>query len=398
MHSCIDDDFIRINYLPHLGESTCIVNTPPRHFNPIIICNCIDNLFRYQLGQPLGFAPGTSYTYSNFGYCVLGRVIERVTGKTYEAAVEELVLIPTLQGPEQGGSQPPEYAYAPSEMYIGNTLVENIPRHESEYACRGGDDAANLNCKVAGLPESAYSVIQGASTSPFVPYPYGRWSVKTMDAHGGWVASPRAILNVIRSVFPPHCGGSTAGVNSHQCLLSTSSLAELKASDANVDGSSPSSWYGLGFRVNQYGNLWHTGSLSGTTSIVVVANNGFSWAVAFNSRGWSGNYDGMMWDAVTCVGAANWPSSFLPSTVVAAEPSPAEPGGENISYTRWTPSTVDTQRWGLLGALCVAIVITTTVLFCTVFFGGCKIDLFLQTLQIPVTTDLSSYHHAACCM
>lgn len=26
---------------------------------------------------------GKTYTYSNFGYCLLGRVIEKVTGKTY---------------------------------------------------------------------------------------------------------------------------------------------------------------------------------------------------------------------------------------------------------------------------------------------------------------------------
>lgn len=42
----------------------------------------------------LAFAPGTAYTYSNFGYCVLGRIIETVSGKSYEQYVQEAVLAP----------------------------------------------------------------------------------------------------------------------------------------------------------------------------------------------------------------------------------------------------------------------------------------------------------------
>ena len=38
-------------------------------------------IIRYMFGQPLDFAPGASYAYSNFGYCLLGRVIEKVTGR-----------------------------------------------------------------------------------------------------------------------------------------------------------------------------------------------------------------------------------------------------------------------------------------------------------------------------
>lgn len=43
-----------------------------------------ENIIRYMRGQPLQFAPGTQYAYSNFGYAVLGRIIERVTGMSYE--------------------------------------------------------------------------------------------------------------------------------------------------------------------------------------------------------------------------------------------------------------------------------------------------------------------------
>lgn len=41
-----------------------------------------------------GFEPGSGFLYSNGGYYVLGAVIESVTGKTYEACLEEMILKP----------------------------------------------------------------------------------------------------------------------------------------------------------------------------------------------------------------------------------------------------------------------------------------------------------------
>ena len=51
-------------------------------------------LTRYMLGRPLDFDPGADSQYSNFGYIVLGLVIEQVTGRPYEAAVRALLLRP----------------------------------------------------------------------------------------------------------------------------------------------------------------------------------------------------------------------------------------------------------------------------------------------------------------
>ena len=44
--------------------------------------------------RDLAFEPGSSYAYSNFGYCLLGRIIEAVTGVSYQQYVFEQVLAP----------------------------------------------------------------------------------------------------------------------------------------------------------------------------------------------------------------------------------------------------------------------------------------------------------------
>lgn len=45
-------------------------------------------------GRPLEHLPGTTYCYFNLGYCILGRVIEKVTGKSYSQYVQETFLHP----------------------------------------------------------------------------------------------------------------------------------------------------------------------------------------------------------------------------------------------------------------------------------------------------------------
>ena len=52
------------------------------------------NVIEYMLAQPLQFTPGEKSVYSNFGYCILGRVIEKITGQPYETAVRRDLLQP----------------------------------------------------------------------------------------------------------------------------------------------------------------------------------------------------------------------------------------------------------------------------------------------------------------
>jgi len=51
-------------------------------------------LVRYMLSQPLDFTPGTKCVYSNYGYMLLGLIVERVTGGAYEPYVRAATLEP----------------------------------------------------------------------------------------------------------------------------------------------------------------------------------------------------------------------------------------------------------------------------------------------------------------
>ncbi len=42
----------------------------------------LDQVIYYQLNQKLNYRPGKTYSYSNFGYAVLGKIIEKITGMT----------------------------------------------------------------------------------------------------------------------------------------------------------------------------------------------------------------------------------------------------------------------------------------------------------------------------
>lgn len=52
------------------------------------------NVIEYMLTQRLQFNPGERSAYSNYGYCVLGRVIEQATKKSYIDAVDQVICRP----------------------------------------------------------------------------------------------------------------------------------------------------------------------------------------------------------------------------------------------------------------------------------------------------------------
>jgi CubicO group peptidase (beta-lactamase class C family) len=79
--------------------------------------------YDYTLDNLLIAAPGSVFNYSNFGYMVLARVIEKVSGKTYEQFVKDEIL--TKVG-------------ATNTSIAGNLLTDRKPG-EVKYYGQGGD-------------------------------------------------------------------------------------------------------------------------------------------------------------------------------------------------------------------------------------------------------------------
>ena len=85
----------------------------------------VEATIRYMRSRPLDFAPGARYAYSNFGYAVLGRIIERVTGQSYAAYVQGVFAEAGVETMELGRSLagealPGEVSYYPQNEFTSS--------------------------------------------------------------------------------------------------------------------------------------------------------------------------------------------------------------------------------------------------------------------------------------
>jgi CubicO group peptidase (beta-lactamase class C family) len=86
---------------------------------------------------PREYAPGERLNYSNLGYSALGRVVEKVTGKTYEAQLREAILDPL--GMKESGCDRREAAEGRATGYLFDPAKGVAP---AEYTDLGSDFAA----------------------------------------------------------------------------------------------------------------------------------------------------------------------------------------------------------------------------------------------------------------
>ena len=124
--------------------------------DPMFQHNCWDHdkLITWTIANlPLTYPPGQHWAYSNFGYCVLGRVIEQVTGQPYDTYVQANILAPC----------------GITDMHIaGNTLHQRAP-NEVVYYGQYDENPYNMN-------------------------------VTRMDSNGGWIASPSSLVQFLDHV------------------------------------------------------------------------------------------------------------------------------------------------------------------------------------------------------
>ena len=206
-------------------------------------------LVRFMLGQPLDFDPGTLSAYSNFGFNVLGRVIEHLTGKTYEQYVLDEIATPL----------------GITDWKIGGTyLADRFPGEVRYYGPPGQ------------APRIGITPGEG-----FVPVGYGSFFLPSMDAHGGWISSAHDLARFALGV------DGTAG----PALLSPESVTALETTPAHLPPpkapATPKRAHGLAFNSAEVdgGYEWsHAGALEGSNcSWIVRKPNGTALAFVFNS-------------------------------------------------------------------------------------------------------------------
>jgi CubicO group peptidase (beta-lactamase class C family) len=96
-----------------------------------------EQLISYTMTMPLDFEPGTDSKYSNFGYIVLGEVIEKASGQPYERYVGESVLTP--MGIRRASLHPLNGQYFPNESlrYLAGTET-TLPPWQQKYSDAAG--------------------------------------------------------------------------------------------------------------------------------------------------------------------------------------------------------------------------------------------------------------------
>ncbi|MDB4439337.1 beta-lactamase family protein [Planctomicrobium sp.] len=208
------------------------------------------NVISSMLKRHLDFEPGERYTYSNFGYCLLGRVVEKISGQTYEEYVQESVLKPL----------------GVKTMRIGKTKLSGRVDSEVRYYHQG----------------RAKSVFQ-ENLGKVVPSAYGGWYLEAMDSHGGWIASATDLVR-FASAFddPARCP-----------ILSKQSIDEMFSRPPGKAGFDDKNepkgvYYSMGWSIralsNGSSNQWHTGSLPGTTTIMIRRQDGKNFIALLNTR------------------------------------------------------------------------------------------------------------------
>ena len=235
-----------------------------------------ESLISWGMGRTLDFEPGKEYSYSNFGFCVLGRVIEKATGMTYEKYVQKNVLKPMDI----------------TQMRIGKGSREDRFKDETVYYASENQ-----------MGQSYLTADEGKQ----LPLAYAFQSPEVMDAHGGWIASA-----VDMARFAAKLNAASNGI------LTVASEKELYSRPAKPlglesDGSPSPVFYGLGWQVRDLGerngiNVWHGGGMPGTNTILVRLSSGISWVLLFNGDG-AGDIDGLMHAAASKV--RNWPQNDL---------------------------------------------------------------------------------------
>lgn len=126
-----------------------------------------DTIVRYMLGKRLDRDPGSYYSYSNFGYLILGEIVKKISGESFETFVTA-----NVTGP------------------LGNHLTQF------------GATLTPLPHEVTYYPNSMEGSVSSVFPTgpPVVSAPYGGYSLEANHANGGLVSNTIELLQFAASI------------------------------------------------------------------------------------------------------------------------------------------------------------------------------------------------------
>jgi CubicO group peptidase (beta-lactamase class C family) len=197
-------------------------------------------IVRFALDRRLHYTPGKGRSYSNLGYSILGLIVEKVSGMTYEDYCKKSL-------------------FEPLGIY-DMTIAGNLPSDKAPYEVTYYEPPDVL-------PKPS---IYG--TGELVKPTYGGNDITTLGGAGAWVATAPDLMRLMLAVD---------GFGSRPDILSHESIRFMTDRE---NGYAP-----VGWKTTIYdGTWWRTGSFPGSAGMIKRQSNGISWVVLINSSAWNG--------------------------------------------------------------------------------------------------------------
>lgn len=200
----------------------------------------LPTIIRFALGKRLHFTPGTSRSYSNLGYGILGLVVEKVSGMKYDRYCREKILEPLGI-----------YDMLPAR----NLESQKAPFEVTYYEPYG-----------MPLKPSIYG------TGEMVPVRYGGNDIETLGSAGAWLSTSPDLLRLLLAVD---------GFVTREDILTDESIQFMTDVNNNF---APVGWKSTMID----GNWWRTGSFSGSAGMLKRQPDGISWVILLNTSTWNG--------------------------------------------------------------------------------------------------------------
>jgi N-acyl-D-amino-acid deacylase len=224
------------------------------------------------MSVPLDDAPGTRASYSNFGFCVLGRIVERLSRTSYENYVKSVVLKPA----------------GITRMRIGGTRLSERASSEVRYYGQPGQPL---------VP----SVFRGEG---YVPFAYGGVYLDAAKAAGGWIASTDDLIRFVTAIDGQR---GPALLKPETVHLMMDTPVRSNATDKGLCWTFVHRENGVDF--------WHTGAWKDSNAAWLVRTaNGASLAIAFNSlpADYTAFFHDVLPELLEVIGSVkDWPSGDL---------------------------------------------------------------------------------------